>query len=93
MAAAKEKNCFQFAARFTALLLLLAAIAAPAQAACATENRVWGKSAVQKELLLSQPLQLLELHQVKAPSEWYDASDYTLTKKESSDGPAFSSIS
>jgi hypothetical protein len=83
--AAKEKTCFGVAARFMALLLLLAATAAPARASDATENRVWKKSAQNTESLHSQLLQLLELHQVKATSKRYDASDYTLTKKESSD--------
>jgi hypothetical protein len=77
MPAAKEKISFQLVARFMALLLLLAATAASAQARSAAENRVWKKSAPITESLLSQPLQLLELHQVKAPLGWYDASGDT----------------
>ena len=77
MPAAKEKISFQLVARFMALLLFLAAIAASAQARSAAENRVWKKSSPITESLLSQPLQLLELHQVKAPVRWYDASGYT----------------
>jgi len=43
MPAAKEKISFQLVARFMALLLLLAATAALAQARSAVENRVWQK--------------------------------------------------
>jgi hypothetical protein len=85
MTAAKEKNHLWFAARVIPLLFLLAAIAASEQARSTAENRVWQKSSRNTKSLLSQPLQLLELHQVKATAGWYDASDYTLTEKESSD--------
>ncbi len=77
MPAAKEKIGFQLVARVMALLLLLAALTAPAQARSAAENRVWQKSTSNTESLHSQPLQLLEPHQVKAPVGWYDASDDT----------------
>jgi len=66
------------------LLLLLAAIAAPAQARCKPENRVWQKSAQNTESLLSPPPQLLELHWVKALPQRYDTSDDSFTWKERS---------
>jgi hypothetical protein len=81
MPAAKEKT-FGVVARVTALLLLLAALTASAQASSAPENPVWQKSAPNTESLLSQPLQLLEPHQVKARLRWYDASNYAFTRKE-----------
>jgi hypothetical protein len=83
MAAAKEKTCL-IVTRVVALLFLLAATVASAHASSATENRASKKSALPTESLHSQPLQLLELHQVKALVRWYDASGYTFTKKESS---------
>ena len=86
MTAAKEKNSLQFMARIVALLLLLAAIAAPAQARSAAENRAGEKSATNAALLLFQPLQLLEIHQVKTLLQRYDASGNTFTKKECNGG-------
>jgi hypothetical protein len=88
MPAAEEKIRFQLVARVMALLLLLAATAASAQAPSSPRNCAWEKSALPKESLPSQSLQLLELHQVKAPVRWYDASGYT--KKESSERNEFS---
>jgi hypothetical protein len=82
MAAAKEKTCL-IITRAVALLFLLAATAASAHASSATENRASKKSALPTESIHSQPLQLLELHQVKAPVRWYDASGYTFAAEDS----------
>ena len=88
MAAAKEKTSW-LVARLLALLLLLAALAAPAQARSAAENRVWQKSAPDTESLNSQPLQLLNLHQVKAPVGWYDASGDTFAAESEAEGGVY----
>jgi len=83
MAAAKEKigsrlAAHVIAAHVLALLLLLAALAAPAQAHSTLKNRAWQKSTQDTKSLLSQPPQLLAPHQVKAPPQWYDAPGATI---------------
>jgi hypothetical protein len=55
------------------LLLLLAAVAAPAQASSEPENRAGEKSAQTAESLLSSTPQLLELQWGNAPPRQYDA--------------------
>jgi len=89
MAAAKEKTGFRLAAyvvaaHVLALLLLLAALAAPAQAHTTPKNRAWQKSTPATKSLLSQPPQLLAPHQVKAPPRQYDASGDTIGSKNPS---------
>jgi hypothetical protein len=75
---AKEKRFPSLLARFTALLLLFVAIATPAQAFGTAENRAGEKSFPRSESPFAQPLQLLELHQVKTSVRWFDVSGYVL---------------
>jgi hypothetical protein len=73
--AASQKNMGSrpMAHAFALLLLLLAAVAAPAQARSAPENRAGEKSAQNAELLLSPTPQLLELQWGNDPPQQYDA--------------------
>jgi hypothetical protein len=74
MAPSQASTVSRLMARPTALLLLLAALAAPAQARSALENRAGEKSARNPELLHSPTPQLLELQREKVTARWYDAS-------------------
>jgi len=79
MASSQESTGSRLMARAAALLLLLAALAAPAQARSALENRAGEKSAQNAELLPSPTPQLLELQREKATARWYDASGDSFT--------------
>jgi hypothetical protein len=79
MASSQESTGSRLMARPAALLLLLAALAAPAQARSAPENRAGEKSAQNAELFLSPTPQLLELQREKATARWYDASGDSFT--------------
>jgi hypothetical protein len=85
--AAKEQPGSRLTARVPALplLLLLAAIAAPAQARSEPENYAGEKPAQTTESLLSPKPQLLELQQENAAARWYDTSGDSFTEKERSD--------
>jgi hypothetical protein len=81
MASSQESTGSRLMARPAALLLLLAALAAPAQARSAPENRAGEKSAQNTELLLSPTPQLLELQREKVTARWYDASGDSFAPK------------
>jgi hypothetical protein len=84
MAVSHENTGSRLMARAPVLLLLLAALAAPAKARSTPENRIGEKSAQNTELHLSRPLQTLELERGKASPRWYDVSDDSFTWKERS---------
>ena len=67
-----------------ALLLLLAALAAPAPARSTPENRTEEKSARNAEWLRSPTAEMPEIHWGKALTTQYDASGDSFTAKERS---------
>jgi len=86
MAAPHPNPGSRFAAPLPALLLLLAAIAAPTQARGTPETRAGEKSAQNSEPLLSQAPQLLDFHREKATARRYDASGDSFAPKNAFEG-------
>jgi hypothetical protein len=83
MAASQESTGSRLTARTLALLLLLlAALAAPAQARSAPENRAGEKSAQNPESSHSWTPQLLESQRGNEPPRRYDASGDSFAWKE-----------
>jgi hypothetical protein len=85
MAASHENTGSRLMARAPALLLLLlAAVAAPAQARSTPENRAGEKSAQNTELSFSPTPKTLELQRENATAQRYDVSGDSFTEKERS---------
>ena len=81
MAASHPNTGSRIAAPLPALLLLLAAIAASAQAGTIPENRTGEKSTQSSKPLLSQTPQTPGLHWEKALTRRYDTSGDSFTTK------------